>query len=926
MSIGKFYPPPFRRTLPALAAAWLLACFVPTLARAADGPTDATQSANVTDARVPLHDNWKLQSECLFQATPEKISMPGFGTEGWHSTTVPMTVVAALVADKTYPDPYYAMNLRSIPGTDYPIGRVFSRMPMSKDSPFRCAWWYRTEFKIAPAADTNGRVWLNFGGINNRANIWLNGHQIADSNAVAGAYRTYEFDVTKFLAANGGINVLAVQTIAQTEKDLGINFVDWNPSPPDKDMGLWREVYLRQSGPVTLRYPAVFTHFTDDSLAQANLTVEAELHNATDAPVTGTLAGTIGDVKFDQPVTLQPNESRTVRFTPEQFAQLQFKNPKLWWPYQMGDQNLDTLKLCFRIGSASVSDTQSLRFGIREVTAHITDSKALQFYINGKKILIRGGGWSPDMLLRENLTYLDQHFRYVKAMGLNTIRLEGKLEIDDFYDMADQRGVLIMPGWCCCDHWEEWKKWQPGDIDIATASLRSQVLRMRAHPSIFVWLNGSDGPPPADVETAYIKVLKDLDWPNPYISSASATPTTVTGPSGVKMSGPYDYVPPDYWLIDKTHYGGAFGFNTETSPGPAPPVIDCLKKFLPEDKLWPQNEVWNYHAGGEGFKNLNHFNDSMKAQYGDAGTLDNYELKSQLMAYEGERAMFEAYSRNKYARTTGIIQWMLNNAWPSTIWHLYDFYFQPAGGYFGTKKACEPLHIMYSYDDGSIDVINSEYKKLSGLSVSATLYDIELKQRFSKQQWLDVDADAVASVFTVPADAFSPASGAFFLKLQVTGSDGKMLSSNFYWLSNDKSQYDWNKTTYQFTPVTHYVDLTALQSLPKANVQVVGSIQPSPDGPVAHVQIKNPSDHLAFQVRLAIRKSGQGGEILPVFWEDNYISLMPGETRELTAQYVPDAAVFGGVELRVTGWNVDPATIMLKEGRGVPAAGPAGGQ
>ena len=149
VSIGKFYPPPFRRTLPALAAAWLLACFVPTLARAADGPTDATQSANVTDARVPLHDNWKLQSECLFQATPEKISMPGFGTEGWHSTTVPMTVVAALVADKTYPDPYYAMNLRSIPGTDYPIGRVFSRMPMSKDSPFRCAWWYRTEFKIA---------------------------------------------------------------------------------------------------------------------------------------------------------------------------------------------------------------------------------------------------------------------------------------------------------------------------------------------------------------------------------------------------------------------------------------------------------------------------------------------------------------------------------------------------------------------------------------------------------------------------------------------------------------------------------------------------------------------------------------------------------------------------------------------------------
>jgi exo-1,4-beta-D-glucosaminidase len=920
MSLATLWQSRFHRVLPALAASALLALSVASSARAAG---DGAAADDGPDSKIFLHTGWKLQSECQFTASPEQISVAGFSTEGWHSTNVPATVVAALVTDKTYPDPYFGMNLRNFPGGDYPIAHTFSRLPMPKDSPFKCGWWYRTEFKL-PGNYDGRHVWLNFGGINNRANIWLNGHQIADSKAVAGAYRTYEFDLTKYLAP-GGANVLAVETIAQTPTDLGINFVDWNPSPPDKDMGLWRDVYLRESGPVAVRYPAVFTHFTDASLAQADLTVEAELHNATDASVSGTLEGHIGDVKFQQPVTLNANETRAVRFTPEQFTQLQFKNPEVWWPYQMGAQNLHQLEVRFVV-NGDTSDSQSVRFGIREVTAHINDAKALQFSINGKKILIRGGGWSPDMLLRQNLTAIDAHFRYVRAMNLNTIRLEGKLETKEFYDMADERGVLIMAGWCCCDHWEEWKKWQPGDIDIATASLRSQILRMRSHASMLVWLNGSDNPPPVDVETAYIKVLKESDWPNPYISSASATPTTVTGPSGVKMSGPYDYVPPDYWLIDKTHYGGAFGFNTETSPGPAPPVIDCLKKFLPEDKLWPQNEFWNYHAGGEGFKNLNHFNDSMKAQYGDATTLDTYELKSQLMAYEGERAMYEAYSRNKYSQTTGLIQWMLNNAWPSTIWHLYDFYFQPAGGYFGTKKACEPLHIMYSYDDGSINVVNSEYRKLSGLAVSVALYDIDLKLRFAKQVPLDIDSDAVANVLTVPQDAFSPASGAYFLKLQVAASDGKILSSNFYWLANDKSQYDWKKTTYQFTPVTHYVDLTALQSLPKATVDVVGSIMPSPDGPVAHVQIKNPSKNLAFQVRLAIRKSGQEGEILPVFWEDNYISLMPGETREITAKYVPDAAVFGGVELRVSGWNVDPATIMLKEGRGMPAAAPAGGQ
>ncbi len=420
------------RTLRIFVAAALLALAAPSL-------TSAQSAAPAEpDSKILLHSNWKLQSDCQFSATPDQISAPAFDTSAWHSTTVPMTVVAALVTDKTYPDPYFGMNLRNFPGGDYPIAHTFSRLPMPKDSPFRCAWWYRTEFKL-PGSYDGRHVWLNFGGINNRANIYVNGHQVADSKDVAGAYRTYEFDVTKFLAPAGTPNILAVQTIAQTEKDLGINFVDWNPSPPDKDMGLWRDVYLRESGPVSVRAPFVATHFTDASLAQANLTVEAELHNATDAPVTGSLEGRIGDVKFAQPVTLAANETRTVRFTPEQFAQLQIKNPAVWWPYQMGAQNLHDLDVRFLVNGAT-SDSQSVRFGIREVTAQLNDVKALQFQINGKKILIRGGGWSPDMLLRQDLNAIDQHFRYVKSMGLNTIRLEGKLETKEFYDMADERG------------------------------------------------------------------------------------------------------------------------------------------------------------------------------------------------------------------------------------------------------------------------------------------------------------------------------------------------------------------------------------------------------------------------------------------------------------------------------------------------------
>jgi len=447
---------------------------------------------------------------------------------------------------------------------------------------------------------------------------------------------------------------------------------------------------------------------------------------------------------------------------------------------------------------------------------------------------------------------------------------------------------------------------------------------MRSHPSMLVWLNGSDNPPPANVETAYIKVLRESSWPNPYISSASATPTTVTGPSGVKMTGPYDYVPPDYWLVDTNKYGGAFGFNTETSPGPAPSLESCLKQFIPADHMWPQDSFWNFHAGSEGFKDLTHFNSAMDAIYGPPAGLDDYLVKSQAMAYEGERAMFEAYSRNKYA-TTGIIQWMLNNAWPSTIWHLFDYYLQPAGGYFGTKKACEPLHVQYSYDDNSIAVVNSRYEKAAGLTVTAKLYDVSLHERFSKQVQVDVDADGVQKAFTLPAESFIPASPAYFVQLQLQFSDGKIVSQNFYWLSAKKNTYEWTKTTYRFTPVSSYEDLTALKSLEKVTVDVNASMLPGPDGPVAHVLLKNPSDHLAFQIHLGIHNRGQSDEILPVFWDDNYIELMPGESRELTARYLPSSSVFGGSELTVSGWNIASATIPLKEGRGLPASSTGAG-
>jgi exo-1,4-beta-D-glucosaminidase len=905
-----------RLVLPSLFAIFL--CLIlPFAPRTASADTPGP-----SETKIFLHEGWALQSSCLFLARGEQISTPGFRTNGWHSATVPTTVVAALVADKTYPDPYYGKNLLDIPGTTYPIGKNFSLLSMPNDSPFRCSWWYRTEFTL-PASYKGRHVWLHFGGINNHANIWLNGQLVAGGKVIAGAYRTYEFDISPMVNRDGP-NALAVETIAQTEKDLGINWVDWNPAPPDKDMGLWRSVYLQSSDAVAIRHPMVVTHFPGASLDEADLAVETELRNASDKQITGFLDGRIEDVKFRQTVILKAGEARTIRFTPDEFPQLRIKNPKIWWPYRMGPQDLHKLNLRFVVGD-DLSDEQNVRFGIREITSALNAQGARQFYVNGKKILIRGGGWSPDMLFRTDPARLETDFRYIREMNLNAIRLEGKLETDEFYDRADEQGVLIMAGWCCCDHWELWKKWQRGDLEIASASLRSQILRMRSHPSMLAWLNGSDMPPPADVETEYIKVLQETDWPNPYISSASQASSSVTGKSGVKMTGPYDYVPPNYWLVDTSKYGGAFGFNTETGPGPAVPLVSCLRRFIPSDHLWPEDSFWNYHAGSEGFRDLSHFDGAMKAIYGPPTGLDDYEIKSQAMAYDGERAMFEAYSRNKYT-STGVIQWMLNNAWPSLIWHLYDYYQQPAGGYFGTKKACEPLHVQYSYDDNSIVVVNSLYRKFTGLIVTARLYDDSLHERFSKQVQTDVDADGVAQALTLPANAFSPASPVYFVKLELQTSDGKTASNNFYWLSSKQNVYEWPKTTYKYTPVSSYEDFTALQNLTRVKLDVSEARVTTPEGPVVRVTVKNPSDHLAFQVRFGIQKSGQAAEILPVFWDDNYIELMPGESREVSARYLPTSDVSGPLEVTIVGWNVDATTTSLKEAGPTSSQGSGGGR
>ncbi len=920
-------------------------------------------------SRLSLNAGWRIQSSAKVRAAGGVISRAGSPVAGWRAATLPATVLAALVADGVYPDPYHGMNLRRIPGTTYPVGYNFSHIEMPDSSPFAVPWWYRKTFRV-PASMAGKHLALHFDGINYRANIWLNGRRIADSTEVAGAYRRYDLDITDAVRP-GVVNVLAVEVFPPTPHDLAITWVDWNPAPPDKDMGLWHGVYLTASGPVQIRYPYVITKVAP-SLDTAELTVVAELRNLSGSAVKGVLRGTIaaparegsgrdgggeepggsggspvrpaagrapraggaeragngarGSVAFEKPVELGPHDSVTVRLTPAEVPALRMADPRLWWPAAMGKPELYSLDLRFEAGTGT-SDAATLPFGIRQITAERTADSTRLFLVNGKRLLIRGGGWAPDMMLRAQPDKQLAELRYVLDLGLNTIRLEGKLEDDRFWARADSMGILVMAGWCCCSGWEEWDKWTDAERADAAASQKSQILRLRAHASALMWLNGSDGHPPPDVEKMYIDILNRYDWQNPYLSSASGKPSEVTGKNGVKMSGPYDWVPPRYWSVDTAH-GGAFGFNTETSPGAAPPPLASMRRMLPPAHLSPDDSVWRFHAAGGQFRHSDRFDRALAERYGKPTSALDYTRRAQALAYEGERAMFDAYTRAMY-RSTGIIQWMLNDAWPSTWWHLYDYYLRPGGAYFGAKKALEPVHAIYAYDDRGVVLVNTTHEARPGLTVSARIVNLDGAEPFHRDTTVDLPPDTALRLFTLPTPG--DVSPAYFVSLRVTRAETApargvraerpgaaaaaaasapgLAAANVYWLSTHHDVLDEDSATWYVTPVRQYADLTSLAAMPSG--RVTATVAYTRDGPwrQATVHLVNAGRAPAFFIRLMLTRGAGGEEVLPVLWSDNYVTLMPGEPRTLTAR-VRAADLRGAAPaVAVEGWNVAPAAV-----------------
>jgi exo-1,4-beta-D-glucosaminidase len=842
-----------------------------------------------------LADGWMIRPAAEVADGGAVVSTAGFEASGWFPASAPTTPMAALVANGLYPDLYLGTNLDDV-----------------DTKQFDGAWWYRTEFEISEE-DANKIARLQFAGINYSADIWLNGEQLAARNIVVGAFRVHELDVSSRLVA--GQNVLAVAVHPPQPGDFTIGFVDWNPRPPDHNMGIWRPVTLRLTGGVTLDDVVVRTDVDLETLGSADIEVSAVVRNHSDAEVKTKVSGRIEDIRFAADVILAPHEAQLVEFTPEDYDALTMDAPRLWWPHTLGEPNLYSMTMTATVAGA-VSDAVETTFGIRHFGTYFNDEGHRGFTVNGEPVLIRGGGWVDDLLLSDTSEKIEAQLAYVKQMHLNTIRLEGFWGSSHYlYDAADREGILIMPGWSCQWEWESYVGkpvseeyggvLEPEEMDLVAASLADQIRWLRNHPSIFTWVLASDLLPHPDLERRYETVLADVDMTRPPLVSCGWRESEVSGPSGVKMSGPYDWVPPVYWWSDREH-GGAYGFNTETGPGPQPPPLESARRMIPEKDLWPLGEVWNYHSGRGEFSDMDRYVEALDRRYGTSETVEEFLFKAQAASYEAIRPMFESFAVNR-PLTTGLIQWMLNSAWPETYWQLYDWYLVPSGAFFGTRAASQPLNLSYNYADQTVYAVNDSRFAGEGLVAVVQAFDLSATEIFNQSYEIELPP-AGAKPLVSFADQESP-TPVWFLDLRLNDASGSEVARNFYWLSAEPDILDYDNHLWYVTPTKEFADFTALDDLPEVEPEVSAGVTTGGDGAEVTVQLENPTDSLAFFVELRV-VDADGNSILPVLWSDNYVSILPGESRELTARF-PAASDVSGATLMVKGWNVAAMEIEL---------------
>ena len=750
---------------------------------------------------------------------------------------------------------------------------------------FDTCWVYTTQFRTV-----RGRHHiLRFNSLNYSADVQVNGQCIASADTTLGTFVVREFDVTPLLQRN---NVLEVRVYKAPGQALNHGWVDWNPKPEDASMGIIGPVELIRTADVQVQDVFVRPEVDPEDLSHAAFTVTTALINRSGKPVEGVLKGSYEEGSFELPVSLAAGASQVLHHREE------VASPRIWWSREMGSPELYHLRMSF-CRNGRVSHARKVRFGLRSITSEIDSFGHRLYSLNGRPLLLKAAGWTDDRYLRDTHESMDRQLAFVADMGLNCIRFENIWGKDDYvYDLSDSLGILNLVGWSCQWEWPNHCGYPsvgrygcintPETQQLALRYFHDQVIRLRNHPAVIGWLTGSDMIPNPELEAGYLELYKQLDY-RPYQCSASGLTSSLSGPSGAKMLGPYEYVGPDYWYRD-TARGGNYGFNTETSIGMNVPQLESFRRMLPEDQLWPAGKQWRVICtrGAAVFNSPEPALNAVRGAFGEPRDLADFVQKYHALDYDATRSMFEAF-RCAVPRTTGIVQWMLNSACPSLYWQLYDCYQVPTAAYYGTKKACAPVQLVYNYAEKSVYGVDD--------AVPAAAYTAVLRLYDTASKLMREERQAVTLAPREPQKLFENVAGPAFLDLQLLDAAGALVARNFYCLPEGETDYAWNKADWWGLPINAYASLAFVDRLPAVEVEMCCT----PTGSGWEVQLHNPSEHISFQNIL--KAFTADGLLAPgVIWSDNFVSLLPGETLSLQC-LLPPGLTSSDVTIGLDGWK-----------------------
>ncbi len=804
---------------------------------------------------IDLANNaWRLQRDSLVKADGATLSRPGFKDSNWIPATVPATILSSYWNIGALPDPNYGDNHLMI-----------------SDSFFYSDFWYRTEF-VMPRSFAGRRMWINFDGVNWKAEIYLNGEKLG---RIEGGFMRGKFDVTRLIRAKGR-NVIAIRieknatpgSMKQKTLDTaGLNGGalgadnptyhasigwDWIPPVRGRNTGLWNDVYLTASGPVTIEDPFVQTMLPLPDTSRADLRIEAVLRNSETKPVSGILHVKFGDLAFEQPVTIEPTATKTIALDPSTQPLLRLKNPKLWWPNGYGDQNLYPVELKFSI-AGEASDTRSFRTGVRQFT-YSEEGGTLRIWINGRRFVGRGGNWGfPETNLRYRAREYNAAVRYHKDMNFTMIRnWVGQTGDEEFFEACDKYGIVI---------WQDF--WlanpvdgpEPNDNDLFLRNAKDMVQRIRNHPSIGLYCGRNEGDPPKPIDDGLRQIIAEIHSGLHYISNSAW--------GVVSGGGPYSVQTPKYYFRNRA----TPQLHSELGM-PNIVTIDSLHQMMPAPARWPIGLTWGLHDFNlHSNVHISEFVSMMAKYFGEVENAEDWVTLAQFINYDGYRAIFEAQSKNRM----GILLWMSHPSWPSFVWQTYDYYLDPTAGYFGSKKGSEPLHIQWNPLTDAIEVVNYNAGNAPNLTASAEILNSDGQLKWEKSVQLESSEDSVVTPMTLEFP--SGLSPIHFIRLKLMRGSIPV-SDNFYWRPVDEGNY------------------LALKSLPKAKLKSATRVERQGPRWVLKTDLKNPSAQPALMVQLKVVREKSGDRILPAIFSDNFISLIPGEQRSIEIQ-IEDADARG---------------------------------